>query len=630
MSLSSDLISQFVKVTKDEKQTKTETVVFGNIVYDDRPYVKLDGSDQLTPVTTTADVHDGERVTVMIKDHTATVTGNVSSPAARTDDVKEVADDVSEFEIVMSYRVTTEDLEASNATIESLRAKVAKFDSMQSLLADIYKLQADFAELEYVDADTVKALNAEIDYLEAEFGKFTDVSTEDLAAMYAEIDVLRGYTADYTYVSADVLHAVKASIDNLDVGGLTVEEADIRYANIDFSNIGEAAMENFYANSGLIEDVVIGDGTITGHLVGVTIKGDLIEGGTVIADKLVIQGDDGLYYKLNTDGVTTETEQTDYNSLNGSVITAKSITATKISVDDLVAFDATIGGFNITENALYSGVKESVDNTTAGIYLDKEGQAVFGDETNFVKFYKDKNGAYKLEISADEFIFSSSKESIESAITSNASALNEKISQQAIDAEAMCNDIVDTKLEGYVDKDTHKDLENTVANNYTDLDSRLSVLPDRIDMAFSKAVATDGQYKELSRYITFGTDGITIGNPVEEGSSKQNKLTLHLDNTGIIFRKGPQAMGRWDGENFYTGNIVVALNEVATFGNFSYKPEKDGSLSFRLTNQTDMVVVTLSNNVLSIKNTDSLINSNTSIICDVRMSLTNRILTLEV
>ena len=65
---------------------------------------------------------------------------------------------------------------------------------------------------------------------------------------------------------------------------------------------------------------------------------------------MVVKGSDGLYYKLNTDGSTVESEQTEYNSLNGSVITAKSITATKISVDDLVAFGATIGGFNITKS----------------------------------------------------------------------------------------------------------------------------------------------------------------------------------------------------------------------------------------------------------------------------------------
>ena len=129
------------------------------------------------------------------------------------------------------------------------------------------------------------------------------------------------------------------------------------------------------------------------------IKGDLIEGNTVVADKLVIKGEDGLYYRLNIDGVKIEAEQTEYNSLNGSIITAKSITATKISVDDLVAFDATIGGFNITSDSLYSGTKESVENTTTGIYLGNDGQISLGDSTNFLKYYKDTEGNFKLDIS---------------------------------------------------------------------------------------------------------------------------------------------------------------------------------------------------------------------------------------
>jgi hypothetical protein len=166
-------------------------------------------------------------------------------------------------------------------------------------------------------------------------------------------------------------------------------------------------MEYFYSQSGLIEDITIGDTTITGKLVGVTISGDLIEGNTIVAEKLVIKGDDGLYYKLNTDGVVVEEEQTDYNSLNGQIIKAQSITASKIAVDDLVAFDATIGGFNITDHSIYSGVKESVNNTTRGIYLDNDGQIAIGDDSNFLRYYRTQNGAYKLEISAESVVFNS-------------------------------------------------------------------------------------------------------------------------------------------------------------------------------------------------------------------------------
>jgi hypothetical protein len=155
----------------------------------------------------------------------------------------------------------------------------------------------------------------------------------------------------------------------------------------------------------MIENVVIGDSTITGALVGVTIKGDLIEAGTVKADKLVVKGSDGIFYKLNIEyGDIVGTEAVPDDSLHGSVITAKSITAEKVSVHDLVAFGADIAGLHMksfdTHSAIYSGVKESIDNTTEGFYMDSQGQLALGDANNYLKYFKDTDGSYKLIISS--------------------------------------------------------------------------------------------------------------------------------------------------------------------------------------------------------------------------------------
>lgn len=428
MALSSDLISQFVKITNDNRKPEGETTVYGTTVeYNGDIYVRLDGSDLLTPVSKTADVKPDERVAVRIKNHTATITGNVSSPAARTEDVQEIADEVSEFEIVISHRVVAEELEAANATFESLKAKVAIYTEMESVYASIEQLQAKYASLEYVSAEDAKILNAEIDTLKAGIGEFTSISTEDLEAMNADIATLHGYTAEFTYVSAEVLQAVKADIKQLTTEKLSAKDAELKYANIDFTNIGEAAIDSFYAKSGIINKVTISEGVVVKELVGVTIKGDLIEGGTVKADKLVVKGTDGLFYKLNFEsGKFAEGEVVPKDSLHGSVITAKSIVAEQISVDDLVAFGATIGGFKITENSIYSGVKETVDNSTRGVYLDNEGQVAFGDASNFLRYYKDRNGNYKLEISASSVL-------LRSGTTTNLEEIASE-AQKAIDA----------------------------------------------------------------------------------------------------------------------------------------------------------------------------------------------------
>lgn len=426
MALSNDIISQFVKATNDKPETKKEATVYGTTVeYGGRMFVRIDGSDLLTPISTTTDVKEDERVTVTIKDHTATVTGNISSPSARTDDVKDVANQITEFEIVMAYKVSTTDLEVINATIDSLRAKTAYITEAyishaEIINAEIDKLKATYAELDHVDAKDITALTANIEKIKSMFAEVGSLTADEIDAVNADIDQLKAYNAEFTYVSAEVLEAMKASIKTLDVKKLSAEQADLKYANIDFSNIGEAAMEYFYAKSGLIKDVVVGDGAITGELIGVTIKGDLIEGNTVVADKLVIKGEDGIYYKLNTEGGVEPDEQITkeklQNGLHGEVIITNSITAEKINVHDLVAFDATIGGFNITDDSIYSGVKSSIDNTTRGIYFDNTGQIAFGDSSNYLKYYKDTDGYWRLQISAGSIRLGGSSNTVEEAI----------------------------------------------------------------------------------------------------------------------------------------------------------------------------------------------------------------------
>ena len=353
MALSSELISQFVKVTNDDTKNEKESTLYGTIVqHKGSNFVKLDGSELLTPISSIVDVKPNERVMVTIRNHSAMVTGNVSSPSARTGTVEEISGQVSN----------------QNDAIMQINSSISQQQS------DISQINTTIQE----QSTSISTINSDLEIYNSSFRISSGVVTG-----------IKGVNTEW--ISTEDLESDHAVISNL----------NSNYANINFSNIGKAAMEYFYANSGLIQNVVVDSGTITGQIVGVTISGDRIEGNTVIADKLVIKGEDGLYYKLNTDGITTETEQTDYNSLNGNVIKAKSITATKISVTDLVAFDATIGGFNITENSIYSGVKESIDNTTNGVYLDKDGQIYIGDSTNYLKYYMDENGNYKLEISAD-------------------------------------------------------------------------------------------------------------------------------------------------------------------------------------------------------------------------------------
>ena len=411
MPLSTDLLSQFAKVIKPEEKKSSESTVYGTVVeYNGEKYVKLDGSDLLTPVNTTSTIDEDDRVSVTIKDHTATVTGNVTNPSASSGEVDKIGTQVTEFEIVLAGKVDTIELNAEKARIDQLYAdNVVINEKLTANEADIKDLEADNVTINdkltanEADIDDLKAVNVEItgklEAVDADIGQLQADNVTINNSLNAAIADVGELQADNVTITGR-LDAAEADIEDLDATKLSAEQADLKYANIDFANIGKAAIENFFSKSGMIGDLVVGEGTITGTLVGVTIKGDLIEGGTVVADKLVIKGSDGLFYKLNTDGVTTSAEQTEYNSLSGTVITAKSITAEKVAVDDLVAFDATIGGFNITEDSLYSGVKESALNTTRGVFMNDDGEFSVGDSNNYLRYFKDAEGNYKLEISA--------------------------------------------------------------------------------------------------------------------------------------------------------------------------------------------------------------------------------------
>lgn len=654
MPLSSELVSQFAKLASNKPKEEKESTVYGTtVIQNGNKYVKLDGSELLTPASFTTNIADGERVTVFIKNHMAVVTGNITSPAARTSEVEEVGDKA----------------DAASAAVENLTVDNIKVNQ---------KLEAQEGSIKNLASDNVTIKN-KLNAQEASIGNLEAENVTITGKLEAAEGNISNLQADNVTIN-ESLTAAKASIKDLDTKKLSADQADIKYANIDFTNIGKAAIENFYATSGIIKDLVIGDTSVTGKLVGVTITGDLIEGGTVKADKLVILGEDGLYYKLNVNalGETTAASDPKYqNGLDGSVIVAKSITAEKVNIHDLVAFDATIGGFNISDSSIYSGAKESVTNGTRGIYLDKNGQISFGDADNFIRYYKDTDGTYKLEISAanisiksggegsnlndeisnikndvnslrgeiaseeiryyllqsstlaapekpttypppstwattepiysnpdndpdtlyfvtctvyangafeySDVLISSTYESIRNAetrINQTKSSIDFSITEQINTVRTDYKTYTDNALNNYVtDADYGKDKKN-MDDKMSDMEDALSNKATKDDL---NGLATSEQYNEIRKYISFTKDGIKISsystydNP---DNPDAKHLTLTLDNDAIKFENNGVVIGRWDGSNFYTGDIVVELNQRAQFGNFALVPRSDKSLMF--------------------------------------------------
>lgn len=137
MSLSSYLVDKFAKATVNKQKIKKETTVYGTIeIANGRPYAKIDGSDTLTPVMTTADVKTGNRVMIQLKDHSAVVIGNISSPSASSSRVSEIVFDQQKIDRI--------DIENGQIKIQLQE----QYQNIEQILTDIISIKTRLSNLE--------------------------------------------------------------------------------------------------------------------------------------------------------------------------------------------------------------------------------------------------------------------------------------------------------------------------------------------------------------------------------------------------------------------------------------------------------------------------------------------------
>ena len=353
MGLSNDLISQFVKITKDQTTVKKESTVYGTTVkYQDKMYVKLDGSDLLTPVETTADMGDGERVTVMIKDHTATVTGNITSPSASSTVVNQVVTDVEvlsqtvgEFDEVIANVITTEILNAeianinnliannatiTNAEIENLKANKAEIKDLTAANANITDLTAKVAKI-----GTLIGNNANIDDIQSLILTSKNVTIENALIKDAMID-----TVSASKVNTGTLNTNNVNIQSTD-GSMLLQGNLQQFKDKDGNvriQIGKDATGNFtfslFDSNGtgvLIDESGIKSGAIANGLIVNAMVSDTanISGSKLDISSVISSINDNENTLLSSKIKFSDTDQTldvAFNQLNTKVETIENVT----------------------------------------------------------------------------------------------------------------------------------------------------------------------------------------------------------------------------------------------------------------------------------------------------------------
>ena len=136
MDLSKQLVKDFVEVTGDSK--RTDTTVYGTIVENNGVMcVRIDGSDEITPIVSTTTVKEGDRVTVHIRNHQTVVTGNTTNPSIGINEENGLRSAIEQS--INSIRLEVADdinglnsrLDITNTSITTIVEKQDKFSEFQ-------------------------------------------------------------------------------------------------------------------------------------------------------------------------------------------------------------------------------------------------------------------------------------------------------------------------------------------------------------------------------------------------------------------------------------------------------------------------------------------------------------------
>ena len=228
-----------------------------------------------------------------------------------------------------------------NAHYKELKADVAEIDKLYVKTAQIDDLIAKNAMVKNISADVANILDSYI----------TNATVESLYVKKA---------------MAESIYAKKADVDSLDARKANIDYVNANFINADGANLSDAVIKSMLVNTGIMQNATVSHGVVTGYFDATKIRAD-----SITANKISILGDDGLYHRLNTLGITDEKGQTIENALDGSHIIADSITASKINVDDLSAFKATIGSFQLSDTSINSFGKNGIDSKD-GVYIGIE------------------------------------------------------------------------------------------------------------------------------------------------------------------------------------------------------------------------------------------------------------------
>lgn len=320
MELSNSLLKAFAEATSAEPESNvnTTTNLQGIAVVDGgAKFVKIDGSDVLTPVSIGAEFQNGDRVMVSIENHTATVTNNLSKPSLATTavtadgstyklsalygDFNTLNADFAEVKVLTGQSITYE-----NGEIKDLKGNTLYY--LEGTIDDLKgkTITYENGEIKDLKGDTLYYLEGTIDDLKGKTitydkGEIKDLEGRTLYYLEGTIDDLKGKTITYDEgeikdLKGNTLYYLEGTIENL-----KSTKAEVEYLDANFAHL-----VNGFIDTALIADGSIVDAKILG------VSANKLTAGTIDASKITVTN-------LNADNLTVGT-------INGKLIGKESIT----------------------------------------------------------------------------------------------------------------------------------------------------------------------------------------------------------------------------------------------------------------------------------------------------------------
>lgn len=297
---------------------------------------------------------------------------------------------VTVYSMLAAQRLIVDDLQANAITANNIHAELIEADIIQATQIEGQYIISDSIMTNYLTADQIQT-----DYLTA----------TQIASAYASISQLYAKGIDVSDLNATVITTdiLNSAVSNL--GYVTAATVEAGYADIDLANVELISGEAF-----ITEDLVTGNAYINAAYIK-----------NLTADSLRLRGKDGLYYAINVDQGEVSADETDqdvideYGSfISGEAMLDRTITASKIYVDDLYAIKgqfgtAKIGGLILESGSIHTDGVTSVNDADKGFYLNSAGEMALLGHNSALKFFIDAsdNNRRKLSITADEIFIGS-------------------------------------------------------------------------------------------------------------------------------------------------------------------------------------------------------------------------------